>query len=98
MSGTEVSIRSLTAMLPRNTKLKTDIFAKLRIRGNTDGQQHHIRMQRLTFFQQCQHGISVLPESGDGFTQPQNYAVSAHFRMTKLAISASSGANSCFGR
>ena len=40
-------------------------------------------MQWLTFFQQCQHGISVLPESGDGFAQPQSHAVSAHFRMDK---------------
>ena len=48
-----------------------------------DGQQHHIRMQRLTFFQQGQHGIFVLSESGDGFTQPQSHAVSAHFRMDK---------------
>ena len=40
-------------------------------------------MQWLTFFQQRQHGISVLPESGDGFAQPQSYAVSAHFRMDK---------------
>ena len=42
-----------------------------------------IRMQWLTILQQGQHGISVLSESGDGFTQPQNYAVSAHFRMDK---------------
>ena len=66
-----------------NTKFESGFFCQMRIRGNTDGQQHHIRMQWLTFFQQCQHGISVLSESGDGFTQPQNYAVSAHFRMDK---------------
>ena len=45
------------------------------------GQQHHIRMQRLTTLQQGQHGISVLSESSDGFTQPQGHAVSAHFRI-----------------
>ena len=66
-----------------NTKPESGFFCQMRIRGNTDGQQHHIRMQRLTFFQQGQHGISVLSESGDGFTQPQSHAVSAHFRMDK---------------
>jgi len=44
---------------------------------------HYIRMQRLTTLQQGQHGISVLLKSGDGFTQPQSHAVSAHFRMDK---------------
>ena len=53
-----------------NTKSESGFFCQMRIRGNTDGQHHHIRMQRLTFFQQGQHGISVLSESGDGFTQP----------------------------
>ena len=66
-----------------NTKFESGFFCQMRIRGNTDGQQHHIRMQWFTFFQQCQHGISVLSESGDGFTQPQSHAVSAHFRMDK---------------
>ena len=66
-----------------NTKPESGIFCQMRIRGNTDGQQHHIRMQRLTTLQQGQHGISVLSESGDGFTQPQSNAVSAHFRMDK---------------
>ena len=66
-----------------NTKPESGFFCQMRIRGNTDGQQHHIRMQWFTFFQQCQHGISVLSESGDGFTQPQSHAVSAHFRMDK---------------
>ena len=53
-----------------NLGLEYGIFCQMRIRGNADGQQHHIRMQWLTFFQQCQHGISVLSESGDSFTQP----------------------------
>ena len=66
-----------------NTKPESGIFCQMRIRGNTDGQQHHVGAQRLTFLQQRQHGISVLPESGDGFTQPQSHAVSAHFRMDK---------------
>jgi len=66
-----------------NTKPESGIFCQMRIRGNTDGQQHHVGAQRLTFLQQRQHGIFVLPESGDGFTQPQSYAVSAHFRMDK---------------
>ena len=66
-----------------NTKFESGFFCQMRIRGNTDGQQHHIRMQRLTTLQQSQHGISVLSESGDGFTQPQSHAVSAHFRMDK---------------
>jgi len=35
-----------------NTKPESGFFCQMRIRGNTDGQQHHIRMQWLTFFQQ----------------------------------------------
>ena len=66
-----------------NAKFESGIFCQMRIRGNTDGQQHHIRMQWLTPLQQGQHGISVLPESGDSFTQPQSHTVSAHFRMDK---------------
>ena len=66
-----------------NTKFESGFFCQMCIRGNTDGQQHHIRMQRLTTLQQGQHGISVLLKSGDGFTQPQSHAVSAHFRMDK---------------
>ena len=66
-----------------NTKFESGFFCQMRIRGNTDGQQYHIRMQWLTTLQQGQHGISVLSESGDGFTQPQSHAVSAHFRMDK---------------
>ena len=53
-----------------NTKPESGIFCQMRIRGNADGQQHHIRMQWLTTLQQGQHGISVLSESVDSFTQP----------------------------
>ena len=66
-----------------NTQLQPGLFCQMGVRCDADGQQHHIRMQRLTALQQGQHGISVLSESGDGFTQSQNYAVSAHFRMDK---------------
>ena len=34
-----------------NTKIESGFFCQMRIRGNTDGQQHHIRMQRLASIQ-----------------------------------------------
>ena len=66
-----------------DAQLKSGLFCQMGVRRDADGQQHHVGAQRLTFLQQRQHGISVLPESGDGFTQPQSHAVSAHFRMDK---------------
>ena len=66
-----------------NTQLKSGLFCQMGVRRDADGQQNHIRMQRLTTLQQGQHGISVLSKSGDGFPQPQSHAVSAHFRMDK---------------
>ena len=66
-----------------DAQLKSGLFYQMGVRRDADGQQHHIRMQRLTTLQQGQHGISVLLKSGDGFTQPQSHAVSAHFRMDK---------------
>ena len=66
-----------------DAQLQSGLLCQMGVRRDADGQQHHVGAQRLTFLQQRQHGISVLPESGDGFTQPQSHAVSAHFRMDK---------------
>ena len=66
-----------------DAQLKSGLFCQMGVRRDADGQQHHVGAQRLTTLQQGQHGISVLSKSGDGFTQPQSHAVSAHFRMDK---------------
>ena len=66
-----------------DAQVKSGLFCQMSVRRDADGQQHHVGAQRLTILQQRQHGISVLSESGDGFTQPQSHTVSAHFRMDK---------------
>ena len=66
-----------------NIKLESGLLCQMRVRRDTDGKKHHIRIQRCAVLQQGQYGISCLAESGYCFSQPQRYAMRTHFCVNK---------------